>query len=149
MCSKQISFYVLFFFAVAFVYIGCFFPQHETLKVQLAMEHLAVIARQHHRSRQTAGFMISTALPVFCRCILQNPDALAIDRIEKTLNRTLVSNMYLLVFQHLPNCYKYLCLQVFDVFFDRISDINMLSVYQWVWSESRLGRGRQEILGTR
>ena len=112
---KQISFYFCFFCSCIRVY-WLFFPQHETLKVQLAMEHLAVIARQHHRSRQTAGFMISTALPVFCRCILQNPDALAIDRTEKTLNRTLVSNMYLLVFQHLPNCYKYLCLQVFDVF---------------------------------
>lgn len=129
-----------------------FFPQHETLKVQLAMEHLAVIARQHHRSRQTSEFMISTALPVFCCCILQNPDALAIDRTEKTLNRILVSNMYIFVSKFF-NTYL-LVLQIsmsasFRCFFDRISDINMLSVYQRVWSESRLGRGRQEILGTR
>lgn len=116
MCSNKFLF-TFVFFAVAFVYIGCFFPQHETLKVQLAMEHLAVIARQHHRSRQTAGFMISTALPVFCRCILQNPDALAIDRTEKTLNRTLVSNMYLLVFQHLPTCVTNIYVCKFSMFF--------------------------------
>ena len=57
-----------------------------------------MIARQHHRSRATDEFMISTALPVLCRCILQNPDSLAIDRAEKTLNRTLVSNMYFVYF---------------------------------------------------
>ena len=117
MCSKQISFYFLFFFCSCIRVYWLFFPQHETLKVQLAMEHLAVIARQHHRSRQAAGFMISTALPVFCRCILQNPDALAIDRTEKTLNRTLVSNMYLLVFQHLPNCVTNVYVCKFSMFF--------------------------------
>ena len=150
MCSNKFLFTLCFFCSCIRVYWLFFSPQHETLKVQLAMEHLAVIARQHHRSRQTAGFMISTALPVFCRCILQNPDALAIDRTEKNFEPHLGFQHVFVSFSTLTYlCYKYLCLQVFDVFFDRISDINMLSVYQWVWSESRLGRGRQEILGTR
>ena len=124
-----------------------FFPQHETLKVQLAMEHLAVIARQHHRSRQTAGFMISTALPVFCRCILQNPDALAIDRTEKTLNRTLVSNMYLLVFQHLPNCVTNVYVCKFSMFFrsnfryQHVVSIPMGLVWikAWTWTARDFG----------
>ena len=79
-----------------------------------------MIARQHHRSRQTAEFMISTALPVFCRCILQNPDALAIDRAEKTLKRTLpcFPTYILLVIQHLPICVTnmYVCKFPFDDF---------------------------------